>query len=48
LPAHRPLQILITSGASCPDAMVEAVIERLLQITNTPITTEAVAHQFAL
>jgi 4-hydroxy-3-methylbut-2-enyl diphosphate reductase len=48
LPTHRPLTILITSGASCPDAMVEAVIERLLQITDTPISTEAVAHQFAL
>jgi 4-hydroxy-3-methylbut-2-en-1-yl diphosphate reductase len=30
LPAHQPVKILITSGASCPDAMVEAVIEKLL------------------
>ena len=29
LPAGRPLHILISSGASCPDAMVEAVIRRL-------------------
>ncbi|MFM8710314.1 MAG: hypothetical protein ACKOC7_03470, partial [Sphingomonadales bacterium] len=48
LPAHRPLTILLTSGASCPDAMVEAVIERLLQITDAPLTTESVAYQFAL
>lgn len=48
LPTHRPLDILITSGASCPDAMVEAVIERLLQITGTAATTESVARQFAL
>lgn len=29
LPAHRPLNILMTSGASCPDAVVDAVIQRL-------------------
>ena len=29
LPAREPLKILITSGASCPDAMVEGVIRRL-------------------
>jgi 4-hydroxy-3-methylbut-2-en-1-yl diphosphate reductase len=29
LPAKEPLRILITSGASCPDALVEAVIEKL-------------------
>lgn len=29
LPAHRPLNVLMTSGASCPDAVVDAVIRRL-------------------
>jgi 4-hydroxy-3-methylbut-2-enyl diphosphate reductase len=29
LPAKTPLRILITSGASCPDAVVEKVISRL-------------------
>ncbi len=29
LPAHRPARVLITSGASCPDALVEAVIGKL-------------------
>ncbi|HEV3223385.1 MAG TPA: 4-hydroxy-3-methylbut-2-enyl diphosphate reductase [Puia sp.] len=29
LPAKRPLQILLTSGASCPDAIVESVIYKL-------------------
>jgi len=29
LPGTRPLNILITSGASCPDAMVESVIRKL-------------------
>lgn len=30
LPAHKPARILITSGASCPDALVEDVIEKLV------------------
>jgi 4-hydroxy-3-methylbut-2-enyl diphosphate reductase len=29
LPAKEPLKILITSGASCPDALVEGVIKKL-------------------
>ncbi len=29
LPNKKPLKILISSGASCPDAMVEAVIEKI-------------------
>jgi 4-hydroxy-3-methylbut-2-enyl diphosphate reductase len=29
LPAHRPVKILIASGASCPDALVESVIDKL-------------------
>ena len=35
LPAKRPLKILISSGASCPDSLVEAVMEKLAAITNT-------------
>ncbi|MBI5371742.1 MAG: 4-hydroxy-3-methylbut-2-enyl diphosphate reductase [Sphingobacteriales bacterium] len=30
LPVKKPVSILVTSGASCPDAMVEAVIGKLL------------------
>ena len=33
LPESRPLRVMITSGASCPDALVERVIERLAEIT---------------
>lgn len=29
LPTHRPVKILITSGASCPDALVERLLEKL-------------------
>jgi len=30
LPAKNPLKILVTSGASCPDALVESVINKLV------------------
>lgn len=33
LPGHTPIRMMITSGASCPDALVERVIERLSVIT---------------
>jgi 4-hydroxy-3-methylbut-2-enyl diphosphate reductase len=29
LPSKKPVTILMTSGASCPDALVEGVIEKL-------------------
>ncbi|MEP7236455.1 MAG: 4-hydroxy-3-methylbut-2-enyl diphosphate reductase [Ferruginibacter sp.] len=32
LPKKDPVKILITSGASCPDALVEAVIDRLKSV----------------
>lgn len=33
LPERQPLRIMITSGASCPDALVERVMERLAMLT---------------
>ncbi|ULQ52895.1 4-hydroxy-3-methylbut-2-enyl diphosphate reductase [Flavihumibacter fluvii] len=33
LPSKAPIKILITSGASCPDALVEDVINRLAELT---------------
>lgn len=35
LPAHTPIKILITSGASCPDAVVESVVRKLAAIYHT-------------
>jgi len=34
LPGKQPVKILITSGASCPDALVEEVIEKLVGFYN--------------
>jgi len=40
LPPSRPVRVLITSGASCPDAMVEAVINRLAELVPGTVPTE--------
>lgn len=41
LPAHRPVRILMTSGASCPDAMVDEVIQKLVSVIGIEAETEA-------
>ena len=33
MPLHRPMRVMITSGASCPDALVERVMGRLAELT---------------
>lgn len=45
LPAHQPTKILITSGASCPDAVVESVIEKLVSFYNTPKTVATIIEE---
>ncbi len=47
LPAGTPVRILITSGASCPDALVEDVIERLLSLYEETAPLEEILEQFA-
>jgi 4-hydroxy-3-methylbut-2-enyl diphosphate reductase len=37
LPTHRPVQILVTSGASCPDSIVEAVLRKVSSLFNVEI-----------
>lgn len=46
MPQKRPVNILITSGASCPDAMVEAVIEKLVSFFPTAKKIKAVSESF--
>lgn len=46
LPTHRPAKIMITSGASCPDALVEGVIRRLCNIFGVEEAIEEVQRQF--
>jgi len=47
LPAKDPVKILITSGASCPDALVEAVINKLASFYGVENTVNALAAAFA-
>jgi 4-hydroxy-3-methylbut-2-en-1-yl diphosphate reductase len=46
LPASQPVKILITSGASCPDAVVERVIEKLAGFYEAAETLEGVRERF--
>ena len=40
---NSPTKILITSGASCPDALVEGVINKLMMYFNVPLSLEEIA-----
>ncbi|MDQ3277377.1 MAG: 4-hydroxy-3-methylbut-2-enyl diphosphate reductase, partial [Bacteroidota bacterium] len=46
LPEKKPVSVLITSGASCPDAIVEAVIRRLTEFFPGSKSIEAIIPEF--
>jgi 4-hydroxy-3-methylbut-2-en-1-yl diphosphate reductase len=46
LPAHQPVKILLTSGASCPDALVEGVINKLAEYFNVSDKAAAIVKTF--
>ncbi len=46
LPGKQPVKLLITSGASCPDAVVEKVIERLLSFYPAEKTIAEIEEEF--
>lgn len=47
LPEKKPVKILITSGASCPDALVEGVITKLAGFFNSSKTIEDIIQEFS-
>ena len=47
LPEKQPVKILITSGASCPDALVELVITKLTSFLGVQKTAEDMAQLFS-
>lgn len=46
LPGKTPIKILITSGASCPDAIVEGVISRLTCLFSSTVTMDQMMERF--
>ena len=46
LPGREPVKILITSGASCPDAVVEKIIEKIAGFYSVQVTIEKLQEQF--
>ncbi len=46
LPDKKPVKILLTSGASCPDILVEQIINKLISYFNTPITIQETIKKF--
>lgn len=47
LPSTNPVNILVTSGASCPDALVEGVIRKLVSFYNADLQVEDIIQQFS-
>jgi 4-hydroxy-3-methylbut-2-enyl diphosphate reductase len=47
LPEKQPVKILLTSGASCPDALVEGVINKLVSFFPAIVSTEQLIEQFS-
>lgn len=46
LPSHSPARILVTSGASCPDAMVEGVLKKIHSFFPGARTFESVQKEW--
>lgn len=46
LPQHRPVKIVLTSGASCPDTVVDRVMMRLLEFFELSRGVDDVLHEF--
>lgn len=45
LPDKKPLRIILTSGASCPDAVVDGVLDKLLSFFDAEISKEELLEQ---
>lgn len=45
LPTKRPITIAVTSGASCPDAVVDRVLKRIVSLVNDSLSLERAVEQ---
>lgn len=48
IPPHRPVSVLLTCGASCPDAVVEGILLKLVSFFPDARPVEAVVNEFVL
>jgi 4-hydroxy-3-methylbut-2-enyl diphosphate reductase len=48
LPLSSPVKILITSGASCPDSLVEAVIQKIALLYNAEDKMSALMKSYSV
>lgn len=46
LPAHEPVRIVLTSGASCPDTLVDRVMLRILEFFESTRSVDAVLNDY--
>jgi 4-hydroxy-3-methylbut-2-en-1-yl diphosphate reductase len=46
LPVKDPVKILITSGASCPDSLVEAVMQKICELNGISFDEEILTQQY--
>ena len=46
LPSKRPLDVVLTCGASCPDAILDEVLERLLAVVGSAASLDEVVSDF--
>ena len=48
LPDLEPLKIILTSGASCPDAVVDGVLDRLLSFFEIKRSKEEILNEIRM
>ncbi|MBD98417.1 MAG: 4-hydroxy-3-methylbut-2-enyl diphosphate reductase [Verrucomicrobia bacterium] len=48
LPSNTPLKMILTSGASCPDAVVDEVMDRILSFFETERSKEELLETFSI
>lgn len=47
LPTKSPLRVIITSGASCPDSIVDRVLKRIMELAAVKITPDEALSNYA-